>query len=311
MPTFSRFLRYFVEVSRAGSIRKASETLNVAASAIDRQILRAEQELGVALFERLPGGLRPTAAGELLLNCANAWRKDLERVRAQMADLVGLRRGHVRIAVIDALSKGFAPRVVRQMREDFPGLTFGVKVLDNVAVLDSVIRGDVDFGLVLNPQSSKDAAVRSHHDIVLGFVAPPGHEFAQREERRFTHCAGHPMVTPAEPLALCEQVRALESATGVRMSAVASADNIQMIKSLVADGVGVGILSWLDVMEEVRNGELAFIRISDAVLRPMTLALCVGHARQLSAAANLALARFDVAVAELGAPGERATAPTA
>lgn len=306
MPVFSRFMKYFLEVSRVGSIRKASETLNVSASAIDRQILRAEQELGVPLFERLPGGLRPTAAGELLLNCAGAWGRDLDRVRTQMSDLLGLRRGHVRIALIDALSKGFAPRVVRGMREEFPGLTFEMKVLDNMAVLDSVITGEVDFGFVLNPQSSKDVVVRSHHEIVLGFVAPPGHAFAEPAERRFSHCAGYPMVAPSEPLAVCEQVRALETATGLKMAVVAAADNIQMIKSLVGDGVGVGILSWLDVMEEARNGELAFVKISDRILRPLTLALCVGQARQLSAAANLALARFEIAVSELSpmiAPG--------
>ena len=56
MFTFSRFTRYFDEVARQSSIRKASEKLNVSASAIDRQILRVEEDLGVALFERLPTG---------------------------------------------------------------------------------------------------------------------------------------------------------------------------------------------------------------------------------------------------------------
>lgn len=300
MLVFSRFLRYFTEIARLGSIRKASEVLNVSASAIDRQILRAEAELGVALFERLPGGLRPTAAGELLLNSAQHWSRDFERVRAQITDLVGLRRGHVRLAVIDALTKGFVVQVVQAMRREFPGITFGMKVLDNVAILDRVISGEVDFGLMLNPQSSKDIVVRSHQDIGLGFIAPPGHDFAAQAERRFSHCAGLPMVAPAEPLAVSEQVRALEASSGVKMAVVAAADNIQMIKSLVAEGVGIGVLSWIDVMNEVRNGELAFIRISDPVLKPMTLALCVGGARQLSAAANLALTRLEIALAELG-----------
>ena len=42
--TFSRFTRYFIEVARCGSIRKASDVLHVSASAIDRQILKAEEE---------------------------------------------------------------------------------------------------------------------------------------------------------------------------------------------------------------------------------------------------------------------------
>jgi DNA-binding transcriptional LysR family regulator len=56
---FSRFIRYFRVVARAGSIRRASDVLNVSASAIDRQILRAEQELQVPLVEGLRNGTRP------------------------------------------------------------------------------------------------------------------------------------------------------------------------------------------------------------------------------------------------------------
>ncbi len=58
-------LRYLEEVARAGSIRQAAERLNVAASAINRQILKTVDEFGVQLFERLPRGLRLTPAGGL------------------------------------------------------------------------------------------------------------------------------------------------------------------------------------------------------------------------------------------------------
>jgi DNA-binding transcriptional LysR family regulator len=290
---FSRFTRYFVEVARLGSIRKASEQLNVSASAIDRQILRAEEELGMALFERLPTGLRPTAAGEMLLEAAGRWAHDFARVQAGMADLRGLRRGRVRMALIDALSEGFVSRLIRDMRVEFPGITFEIKVLDNLRVLAGIVAGDVDFGLMLNPQATKDVVVRSHRDVFLGFVTLPDHPFGSMESCRFSRCVGHDMVAPAEPLALCDQVRVLEQTAGVAMHVVAASDNIQMIKSLVGDGAGIGILSSLDVLEEVRTGALAFTRIADAALKPLSLALCVGHARQLSSAANLFLARLE------------------
>jgi DNA-binding transcriptional LysR family regulator len=300
MFVFSRFTRYFDEVAKLGSIRKASERLNVSASAIDRQVLRVEEELGVALFERLPTGLRPTAAGELLLNSTRRWTQEFERLQVQISDLLGLRRGHVRIAVIDALSKGFVSRQILALRQEFPAITFELKVLDNVDVLASVADGDVDFGLMLNPQSSKNIAIRGHREVFLGFVVPPGHSFALRDSCRFSQCLGHAMVVPAEPLALCEQVRALEATSGIRMTVAAASDNIQMIKSLIMDGVGIGVLSLLDVMEEVRTGELAFVRISDVILRPLTLALCVAQARQLSVAANLFLTRMEQELSRAG-----------
>lgn len=302
MFVFSRFMRYFLEVARLGSIRKASETLNISASAIDRQILAAEEELGVPLFERLPSGLRVTAAGELLLTSGGRWRKEFERLQAQIDDLSGLKRGHVRIAVIDALSKGFLPHVVHALRLDYPGITVHVAVVDNIVIQDMVRSGDVDFGLMLSPQSSKDTVVQAHCDIVLGFATAPDHPLAAKGGVRFSHCVGFPVIAPAEPLALCEQVAALEAATGIVMTPSIASNNIQMIKSLVEEGSGVGILTSLDVMEEVRLGTLAFMPITDTVLRPMPLALCVGQARQLSHAARLALDRVEQALIRFGEP---------
>lgn len=84
MPVFSRFLRYFMSVAQHGSIRKASDELHIAASAIDRQILQGERTLDTLLFERLPTGLRLTAAGELLLTACNRWSRDMNTVRTQI-----------------------------------------------------------------------------------------------------------------------------------------------------------------------------------------------------------------------------------
>ncbi len=306
MIAFSRFIRYFRVVARAGSIRRAAEELNVSASAIDRQILRAEEDLQTPLFERLPTGLRLTAAGELLMAASADWTKDFERVRAQMADLRGLRRGHVAIAVIDALNKGFVPEIVRRVRLNYPGVSFTLRVLDNAEVAGALARGDVDCGIMLDPHSSRDLMVRARQDVILGFVTLPDHEIARKPRQRFSACEDHPIVAPHEPLALCQQVRALEAATSTTLNVVAASDNIDMIKALVREGVGVGILSSIDVAAEVERGRLAFTPISDPMVRPLTLALCQAPARQLSSAANMVLAQieayFEARLTEAGSP---------
>src|SRR5258708_39641129 len=60
-------LRYLTEIARAGSIRRAAATLNVASSAVNRQGLRLQPELGVRGFDRLPTGMPPTPPGAPLL----------------------------------------------------------------------------------------------------------------------------------------------------------------------------------------------------------------------------------------------------
>lgn len=75
MSPFSRFAHYFIAVARCGSLRRAAEQLHISASAINRQILQAEEAFGTPLFERLPEGLRMTTAGELLYDNLLRWRK--------------------------------------------------------------------------------------------------------------------------------------------------------------------------------------------------------------------------------------------
>ena len=293
MPAFSRFLRYFLAVGRLGSIRKAADELNVSASAIDRQILNVEADLGMPLFERLPTGLRLTAAGEIMMAAGNRWQKNLADVRAQIEDLQGLKRGHVDIAIIDALAKGYIPSVIQSVQQRYPGITIGVKVLNNDVVRQAIASGAVDFGIFFEPQSYRDITVRAFVEIVLGFITPAGHPFGEQEEARFSACVGSPLIAPGEPLAVYQQTAVLEGVTGVALDKTVSCDNIQMITSLVLQGLGIGILTSLDVITEVKSGQLRFTRISDSVLRPMTLALCTATSRTPSYAAGIVLREIE------------------
>ncbi|MCT2398967.1 LysR family transcriptional regulator [Novosphingobium mangrovi (ex Huang et al. 2023)] len=299
MPAFSRFLRYFIAVGRLGSIRKAADELNVSASAIARQILNVEAEIGMPLFERLPSGLRLTAAGEIMMAAGNRWQKNMTDVRAQIEDLRGLKRGHVDMAVIDALAKGHIPAAIRAIQTRYPGISVGVKVLENDAVRKAVASGEVDFGILFEPQSYRDLTVRAFVEVVLGFVTPAGHQLGEQEEARFSACTGSPLIVPAEPLAVCQQIAVLEGATGLELDRKVSSDNIQMITSLVLEGVGIGVLTSLDVITEVQAGLLSFTRISDALLRPMTLALCTNSARTPTYAAGIVLNEIENGFAEL------------
>lgn len=303
MPAFSRFLRYFLAVGRLGSIRRAADELNVSASAIDRQILNVEAELGLPLFERLPTGLRLTAAGEVLMAAGGRWNKHLADVLGQIEDLRGLKRGHVEIAVIDALALGQVPDTIRAIQARHPGISFTLHVQANDIVRRMVSAGEVDMGVMFDPHSFRELTVRAFADVVLGFITPPGHRMGPLREARFAACAGEPMIVPSPRLAVGQQVEILEGTSGIALDRRATSDNIRMIASLVRQGVGIGMLTSLDVATEVAEGHLQFTRISDPVLKPMTLALCTATARTPSYAAALVLGELEAGFAALGYQG--------
>src|SRR5919204_5156212 len=126
-----RIMRYVDEVARSGSIRKAADHLNVTASAVNRRIADLEEELGAPLFERRPRGVRLTAAGELFVRYIREQTGDVERMKSQIEDLKGLRRGTVRIACSQALALDFLPREIATYRAKFPLVQFDVKVFDH------------------------------------------------------------------------------------------------------------------------------------------------------------------------------------
>ncbi|MDC1134564.1 LysR family transcriptional regulator [Alphaproteobacteria bacterium] len=88
-------LNYLNEISKQGSIRKAAEKLNITSTALNRRLIALEEDIGAEIFERLPRGVRLNTAGELLINQIRKQIVEIERIKSQIADLSGQRRGNV------------------------------------------------------------------------------------------------------------------------------------------------------------------------------------------------------------------------
>ena len=108
----SRALRHFLAVVRTGSIRAAAEHINIAPSAVSRQIADIEHRLGLPIFERTARGVILTEAGQLLSEHAKRMLEDEELLREQLDHLKGVRQGLVRICcgegfVADMIANGY------------------------------------------------------------------------------------------------------------------------------------------------------------------------------------------------------------
>jgi DNA-binding transcriptional LysR family regulator len=297
---FSRFARYFLEVSHQGSLRKAADVLHVSASSIDRQILRAEEELETRLFERLPTGLKLTSAGELLLDDIRRWGKDYRRTLQRIDDLKGLKRGHVGIAVIDALSEGFVARMLAEMGEEHPLFTFDVRVLENSAVGEAVVTSEVDCGVLLDPIESPSLKIRARADIPIGMAMPPDHPLARESSLSVSRAlVGYRQIVAAAPLIVHERAKRLYAPYQSNSDQVVSCNDVRMMRSLIRGGAGIGLLSLIDVAMDVDEGRLAFVRLHGRQTKPLTLALCVAPHRQLSQAAQLVIERLVAALTSI------------
>ncbi len=299
MVPFSRFAGYFLEVARQGSLRRAAEVLHVSASAIDRQILRAEELFETTLFERLPTGLKPTAAGELLLDDLRRWRKEHGRTLERLDELKGLKRGHIRVASIEALGDGVLVRTIAAVADQYPDLTFDLRVLENRQVSEQVSAAEVDFGLLLDPVEHPSLEVRAFATIPIGMAMPVDHPLAGKSRMSLSDALEYRQLMAAAPLIVHERARTLYARHQVDNSQIVTCNNVRMMRSLIRKGVGIGILSLLDIASDVEEGRLAFVPLHGRQVEPLTLALCVAPRRQLSRAAQLVIQRLVPAIGKL------------
>lgn len=288
MQPFSRFLIYFLAVARNASIRKAADDLRIAGSAINRHILLTEQQLQMPLFERLPSGMRLTAAGEILYAYARRWVKDLEDINRQVEDLKGIRRGQVDLLAPEALARAFLPELVTRIKLSHPGVVLNLNIRDNHGLCEALLSGEGDLALILDPEETRDLTVIRQISFPLGFVCRPDHPLVQQSAVRLAECAGYPMIIAEQPLALASVFTRLTATANLTPAVAARANNVQMIISLVRAGIGIGFLSYLDVMSEVTDGQLAFVPLVGADIPPLTLALACDRTRHLSRATHLA-----------------------
>lgn len=192
-------LSYLQVIARAGSIRKAAEMLAITSTALNRRLLALEAEIGASLFERFARGVRPSAAGEIVLQHIRSQASDVKRIKAQLADLKGERRGHVSIACSQAFLPYFLPRQISTYRTAHPGVEFTVLRREREAAEQALLDHSADIAMVVEPLSLSvlDSVVRVRQQVHA--VMWSGHPLAGRETVRLADCVGYPVGLPTLP----------------------------------------------------------------------------------------------------------------
>ena len=204
-----RLLTYVDAVARHGSIRKAAEALNVASSALNRQILDLELDLGSDLFERLPRGVRLTAAGEVFLAYTRQAISELKAVESQVEQLRGLVRGQVGVAAVESVAGELLPAAITQFQVTHPNVRFNVRIGAPDDLIAGLIADQVDLILTHYPPPKKHVAVVATATQALCALMAADHPLASREALRLRDCLAYPLAlgdTTLAGRALIEQV---------------------------------------------------------------------------------------------------------
>ena len=269
-------LHYADQVARLGSIQRTARESNVAASAIDRRILRLERDLGVPLFERLARGMRPSPAGEAVIALARQWRGDVRRLTDEIKAMKGISQGHVRIAAMDSHANGFLPSFIERLAREHPEITLDVEITTTDRAAAALLNGDVDCVVAFNLAPHRDLSVVAAAALPFGCIVAPGHPLARDASTTLQAAAAFPIILQSRGLVIRRYLEAKHGWLFAGRQPPVTTNSLQLLKMLARNGRYVAFTSELDAAAELIEGTLAFVPVRDAGAEAQGVSVATG-----------------------------------
>lgn len=304
-------LLYFDAAARHGSIRKAAETLHVASSAINRQLIMLEEEFGIELFERLPRGIRPTAAGEVLLGHIRRWNRETTLLKQQIGSLRDGVRGTIRIAAAETFTEHVLPRAMAKLHARFPHVDYTLISGDNQRITNELLTKDADVVLAYDVSENIRAEIVYTVNEPIGVVMTPDHPLARRQVLSLSDCASYPLIAPGRDWLLHSGLNVLFQGDHSLGRVVAHAERPGILKALVRTGMGIAFLSSLGVEKEVGEGLLMWVPLAKGTIEPARISMLVPRGRVLPSYLTAFVEVLKSEFADYVAVNRRSAAPSA
>ncbi|TBW37186.1 LysR family transcriptional regulator [Siculibacillus lacustris] len=271
----STAFRYFLAVAEVGSIRAAARDLNIVSSAVNRQILLLEEQLGIRLFDRVGRGLRLSEAGTLLARRVRDTLVRYEDVIAELDTLRGLRRGRVRIATVESMAVERVPDLLAAFWGRYGGIEVALVRTTAEEVNRLVEDGRADLGFTFSTGSLDSLRVIHREIHALGVVLAADHPLADRPSLTLADLAEELLVVPARGLSLRAALEPALARLKRPPLLRAECDSLRLMSALVARTRSVGFLTAVGIESERRRGEIAWVPLGDPDVLPDRLAVVV------------------------------------
>ena len=181
-----RHLRYFVQVAEEQHYGRAAERLRVAQPALSRQIQDLEEELGFKLFDRLPRGVKLSAAGKLFMEDARRILQQVNEATARAKRVAAGQSGTLRVGFVESVSwHGVVPDSFRQFRERQPDVELQLKPGSSMEQTEAVQSGRLDAGFVFTiAHIGRELAQLPVASLNLMLATPKGHPLTKLKKLR-------------------------------------------------------------------------------------------------------------------------------
>ena len=255
-------LTTFMQVAKLGSFSRAGQKVFRSQSAVSAQIRQLEQEYGDKLLDRSGKDVRLTPAGRVLFGYAERLLSLRDESLLAVADQGVTPRGTLVIGANEATCLYVLPEVFAEYCRLYPGVQISIYRNFSYKIIEKLENGSIDVGIVTLPVKSPSLKTHSIFRDQLMLMVNPQHPLAKHKVASVSDIAKHPLLVPKTGYTrqlMDKLFRPYNSSLQVRMEL----PSIGMIKSFVAAGLGVSLISSSFAREEVLAGTVRLIALED------------------------------------------------
>lgn len=283
-----RDVEVFLALAETLSFRRTAERVHLSQPAVSGVLARLEESLGAPLFERSTRSVRLTEAGEAFLAPVRTLRSQALAASSSVRDVVELRHGRVRIAVLPSLAATVVPKVLAQFAARHPGVRLDVLDTLSVASFELVRAGQADFALTAENPAYSDLSYAPLASDPFVLLMPAAHALAKgKTALRWDEVADLPHISMPAPTSVRQYADAALLKISRRFEPRYEVEHLATINAMVAAGLGVSALPALAAL--VARGPKVVQRrlVAPEMRRPIGVVSLKGRTMSI-AARNLA-----------------------
>jgi DNA-binding transcriptional LysR family regulator len=243
-------LQVLCEVVTRGSFSAAADALSYTQSAVSQSIARLEAEMGTTLVIRDRRGVRPTAAGATLVTHAEAIFAQVEAAESDLAAVLGVRSGRLRVASFPSAGATLMPLAVAAFRRAHPDVALTLAEGEPEQIGPRVKAGEFDLALLfefpgIQPRRERPGAglrsvalLEDPMDVAL----PVEHPLASKPALTLADLRDQQWVQTSADSPCARHVVRSCLAAGFEPDVTFESDDYDTVQGLVAAGVGVALI---------------------------------------------------------------------
>ena len=257
-----RQLEIIQAIADTGSFTAAGEKLHVSQSAISRQILLLEEELGEPVFHRIGRRIRITPAGESLLKLSHRVFQDLEETVSAITETRESLSGTMRLVGGMTVCLYVFPALLAEVRRNHPRLDLKVTVGSAERSIAMLRSGTADLGLLTLPIEATDLASVPMLEEELLLITYPSHPLANKKSIAPKDLDKQHFILFETGSITRQLVEGFFARERLEPAIIMETENVEIIKAMVRHGLGISVIPWQAAAADVRTGQLFCSRIA-------------------------------------------------